>query len=51
LFEAPRRGRITSRSNLHSSIRISCVVRASVEHAVQAVHDRFQIVAVERAHA
>ena len=35
-----------------SSIRISCVVRASeVEHAVQAVHDQFEVVAEERADA
>jgi aspartate kinase len=33
-----------------SSIRISCVVRADdVERAVQAVHDRFQLFAEERA--
>jgi len=33
-----------------SSIRISCVVRASeVEHAVRAVHDRFDLLARERA--
>jgi aspartate kinase len=35
-----------------SSIRISCVVRAAdVERAVQAIHDRFQIVVEERASA
>ncbi len=35
-----------------SSIRISCVVRASeVARAVQAVHDRFQLFAEERANA
>jgi aspartate kinase len=35
-----------------SSIRISCVVRASeVEQAVQAVHDKFQLLAEERANA
>jgi Aspartokinases len=33
-----------------SSIRISCVVRATdVERAVQAVHDKFQLVAEKRA--
>jgi aspartate kinase len=35
-----------------SSIRISCVVRSSeVEQAVQAVHDKFQLVVEERARA
>jgi aspartate kinase len=35
-----------------SSIRISCVVRAAdVEGAVQAIHDRFQLVVEERANA
>jgi aspartate kinase len=35
-----------------SSIRISCVVRAAeVERAVRAVHDKFQLVAAERANA
>jgi aspartate kinase len=35
-----------------SSIRISCVVRATdVERAVQAVHDKFQVVAEARANA
>jgi aspartate kinase len=35
-----------------SSIRISCVVRASeVDQAVQAVHDKFQLVVEERARA
>jgi aspartate kinase len=35
-----------------SSIRISCVVRAAdVERAVQAIHDRFQLVIEERADA
>jgi aspartate kinase len=35
-----------------SSIRISCVVRAAdVERAVQAIHDRFQLVIEERARA
>src|SRR5881398_75322 len=35
-----------------SSIRISCVVRAAdVERAVQAVHDRFQLLAEERVNA
>ncbi|HZQ64525.1 MAG TPA: aspartate kinase [Gaiellaceae bacterium] len=35
-----------------SSIRISCVVRAAdVDRAVQAVHDRFELFAAERAHA
>jgi aspartate kinase len=35
-----------------SSIRISCVVRATdVERAVQAVHDRFRLVVEERANA
>jgi aspartate kinase len=35
-----------------SSIRISCVVRATdVERAVQAVHDKFQLVAEARANA
>jgi aspartate kinase len=35
-----------------SSIRISCVVRASeVERAVQAIHDKFELVAEERANA
>jgi aspartate kinase len=35
-----------------SSIRISCVVRAAdVEGAVQAIHDRFQLVVEARANA
>jgi aspartate kinase len=35
-----------------SSIRVSCVVRASqVEQAVQVVHDRFQALAEERVDA
>jgi aspartate kinase len=52
MFEALAEAGINIEIISTSSIRISCVVRASeVEHAVQAVHDRFQIVAEERAHA
>jgi aspartate kinase len=52
MFEALAEAGINIEIISTSSIRISCVVRASeVEHAVQAVHDRFQVVAEERANA
>lgn len=52
MFEALAEAGINIEIISTSSIRISCVVRASeVEHAVQAVHDRFQLEAEERAHA
>jgi aspartate kinase len=52
MFEALAEAGINIEIISTSSIRISCVVRASeVEHAVQAVHDRFQVEAEERAHA
>jgi aspartate kinase len=52
MFEALAEAGINIEIISTSSIRISCVVRASeVEHAVRAVHDRFQVEAEERAHA
>jgi aspartate kinase len=52
MFEALAEAGINIEIISTSSIRISCVVRADeVERAVQAVHDRFQLVAEERAHA
>jgi len=52
MFEALAEAGINIEIISTSSIRISCVVRASeVEHAVQAVHDRFEVVAEERADA
>ena len=52
MFEALAEARINIEIISTSSIRISCVVRAAeVERAVQAVHDRFQVVAEERANA
>jgi aspartate kinase len=52
MFEALAEAGINIEIISTSSIRISCVVRASeVERAVRAVHDRFQLVAEERARA
>jgi aspartate kinase len=52
MFEALAEAGINIEIISTSSIRISCVVRASeVESAVKAVHDRFQVVAEERAGA
>src|SRR5581483_3983974 len=52
MFEALAEAGINIEIISTSSIRISCVVRAAdVERAVQAVHDRFQLVAEERARA
>ena len=52
MFEALSEAGINIEIISTSSIRISCVVRASeVEQAVQAVHDKFQLVAEERARA
>jgi aspartate kinase len=52
MFEALSEAGINIEIISTSSIRISCVVRASeVGQAVQAVHDKFQLVAEERAHA
>jgi aspartate kinase len=52
MFEALAEAGINIEIISTSSIRISCVVRASeVERAVKAVHDRFQVVAEERANA
>jgi len=52
MFEALAEAGINIEIISTSSIRISCVVRAAdVDRAVQAVHDRFQLVAEERAHA
>ena len=52
MFEALAEAGINIEIISTSSIRISCVVRAAeVERAVQAVHDKFQLVAEERANA
>jgi aspartate kinase len=52
MFEALSEAGINIEIISTSSIRISCVVRASeVAQAVQAVHDKFQLFAEERAHA
>jgi aspartate kinase len=52
MFEALYEAGINIEIISTSSIRISCVVRASeVERAVQAVHDKFQLVAEARANA
>jgi aspartate kinase len=52
MFEALAEAGINIEIISTSSIRISCVVRATeVERAVQAIHDRFQLVAEERARA
>jgi aspartate kinase len=52
MFEALAEAGINIEIISTSSIRISCVVRASeVERAVRAVHDKFQLVAEERAGA
>jgi aspartate kinase len=52
MFEALAEAGINIEIISTSSIRISCVVRATdVERAVQAVHDKFQLVAEERAGA
>jgi aspartate kinase len=52
MFEALAEAGINIEIISTSSIRISCVVRASeVAHAVQAIHDRFQLAAEERARA
>jgi aspartate kinase len=52
MFEALAEAGINIEIISTSSIRISCVVRASeVARAVQAVHERFQLIAEARAHA
>jgi aspartate kinase len=52
MFEALAEAGINIEIISTSSIRISCVVRAAeVERAVRAVHDKFQLVAAERANA
>ena len=52
MFEALYEAGINIEIISTSSIRISCVVRASeVERAVQAIHDKFQLVAEARANA
>jgi aspartate kinase len=52
MFEALAEAGINIEIISTSSIRISCVVRASeVERAVQVVHDKFQLFAEERASA
>jgi aspartate kinase len=52
MFEALAQAGINIEIISTSSIRISCVVRASdVQRAVEAVHDRFQLVVEERANA
>ena len=52
MFEALSEAEINIEIISTSSIRISCVVRASeVEQAVQAVHDKFQLVTEERTRA
>jgi aspartate kinase len=52
MFEALAEAGINLEIISTSSIRISCVVRAAdVERAVQAIHDRFQLVVEERARA
>jgi aspartate kinase len=52
MFEALAEAGINIEIISTSSIRISCVVRAAdVERAVQAIHDRFQLVIEERARA
>jgi aspartate kinase len=52
MFEALAEAGINIEIISTSSIRISCVVRASeVERAVQAVHDKFHLVAEERTRA
>jgi aspartate kinase len=52
MFEALSEAGINIEIISTSSIRISCVVRAAeVERAVQAVHDKFELVTQERAHA
>ena len=52
MFEALATAGINIEIISTSSIRISCVVRAAdVERAVQAVHERFQLFAEERANA
>jgi aspartate kinase len=52
MFEALAEAGINIEIISTSSIRISCVVRAAdVERAVQAVHERFQLLAEERANA
>jgi aspartate kinase len=52
MFEALSEAGINIEIISTSSIRISCVVRAAeVERAVQAVHDKFEIVVQERANA
>jgi len=52
MFEALAEAGINIEIISTSSIRISCVVRAGdVERAVQAVHDKFQLLAEERARA
>jgi aspartate kinase len=52
MFEALAAAGINIEIISTSSIRISCVVRAAeVERAVQAVHERFQLFAEERANA
>ena len=52
MFEALAAAGINIEIISTSSIRISCVVRAAeVERAVRAIHDRFQLVAEERARA
>jgi aspartate kinase len=52
MFEALSEAGINIEIISTSSIRVSCVVRAAdVERAVQAVHDRFELVVAERAGA
>ena len=52
MFEALAEAGINIEIISTSSIRVSCVVRATeVERAVQAVHDKFRIYAEERADA
>jgi aspartate kinase len=52
MFEALSEAGINIEIISTSSIRISCVVRAGeVERAVQAIHDRFQLLVEERANA
>jgi aspartate kinase len=52
MFEALAEAGINIEIISTSSIRISCVVRADeVARAVEAVHEKFQLVAEERANA
>jgi len=52
MFEALAEAGINIEIISTSSIRVSCVVRASeVERAVQAVHDKFRLFAEERVNA